>query len=141
MKDYRKIHAWHRSHKLVLQVYELTETFPAKEMYGLCSQLRRSAVSIPTNIAEGCGRTTGTELTRFVDISLGSLNEVEYLLFFEHRTQVCRGKGLFADFCGSCGNQKNAYSFCTDYSQEQRVANCQRAVESLAGIRLLDTGI
>lgn len=81
MKDYRKLQAWQKSHELVLQVYELTEKFPSKEMYGLTSQLRRAAVSIPTNIAEGYGRTTDIEIARFVDISLGSVNEVDYLLF------------------------------------------------------------
>jgi len=81
MKDYRKLQAWQKSHDLVLQVYELTEKFPAKEMYGLTSQLRRAAVSIPTNIAEGYGRSTDVEIARFMDISLGSVNEVEYLLF------------------------------------------------------------
>lgn len=80
MKDYRNIQAWQRAHKLVLLLYELTEGFPTKESYGLTSQLRRAAISVPTNIAEGCGRTTEMELTRFMDISLGSLNEIEYLL-------------------------------------------------------------
>jgi four helix bundle protein len=81
MKDYRKIRAWQESHELVLNVYQLTEKFPSKEIYGLTSQLRRAAVSIPTNIAEGYGRTTDAEIARFIDISLGSVNEVEYLLF------------------------------------------------------------
>jgi four helix bundle protein len=80
MKDYRKIVAWQKAHEVVLQVYELTEKFPTKEMYGLTSQLRRAAVSVPTNIAEGYGRTTDIELARFIDISLGSLNELDYLL-------------------------------------------------------------
>ena len=81
MKDYRNIQAWQRSHKAALLIYGVTYKFPSKEMYGLTSQLRRAAVSVPTNIAEGCGRTTETELARFMDISLGSLNEIEYLLF------------------------------------------------------------
>lgn len=81
MKDYRKIRAWEKSHELVLEVYAITERFPSKEQYGLVSQLRRAAVSIPTNIAEGYGRTTDIEIARFMDISLGSVNEVEYLLY------------------------------------------------------------
>jgi len=80
MKDYRKIIAWQKSHELVLQIYELTAKFPSNEIYGLTSQLRRAAVSIPTNIAEGYGRTSDIEIARFMDISLGSANEVEYLL-------------------------------------------------------------
>lgn len=81
MKDYRNIRAWQKSHELVLHVYHLTENFPSKECYGITSQLRRAVVSIPTNIAEGYGRTTDAEIARFIDISLGSVNEVEYLLF------------------------------------------------------------
>lgn len=84
MNDYRKIQVWQRSHKLVLQVYKLTRNFPAEELYGLTSQLRRASVSVPSNIAEGCGRSTQAELARFIDISLGSLNETEYLLFLSY---------------------------------------------------------
>lgn len=77
MKDYRNIRAWQKAHQLVLAIYRISETFPPKEMYGLTSQLRRAAMSIPTNIAEGYGRSTDTEIARFFDISLGSVNEVE----------------------------------------------------------------
>jgi four helix bundle protein len=80
MKDYRKIFAWQKAHQLVLQIYKITEVFPSREQFGLTSQLRRAVVSIPTNIAEGYGRTTDIELARFIDISLGSANETEYLL-------------------------------------------------------------
>jgi four helix bundle protein len=57
---------------LVLRIYELTEKFPKHELFGLTSQLRRAAVSVPTNIAEGYGRTTDVEIARFMDMSLGS---------------------------------------------------------------------
>ena len=87
MKDYTKIRAWQKSHELVLEVYELTEKFPSKETYGLTSQLRRAVVSIPTNIAEGYGRSTDSEIARFIDISLGSVNEVDYLLFLSAELQ------------------------------------------------------
>lgn len=66
MKDYRKILAWQKAHQLVLQIYKITEAFPSREQFGLTSQLRRAVVSIPTNIAEGYGRTTDTELARFM---------------------------------------------------------------------------
>lgn len=81
MKDFRKLQAWKKSHELVLQIYKLTEKSPSKEVYGLTAQLRRAAISIPTNIAEGYGRTTDAEIARFIDISSGSVNEVDYLLF------------------------------------------------------------
>lgn len=87
MRDYRKIQVWNRAHQFVLSVYKLTESFPAKEQYGLTSQLRRAVLSIPTNIAEGCGRSTEAEFSRFIDISHGSASEVDYLLL------VCQDLG------------------------------------------------
>ncbi|MEA1951837.1 MAG: four helix bundle protein [Planctomycetota bacterium] len=78
--DFRKIEAWQRAHHLTLQIYQVTINFPSDERFGLVSQLRRACASIPTNIAEGCGRRTISELARFVDIATGSASEVEYQL-------------------------------------------------------------
>ena len=80
MKDFRDLKIWSRSHQLTLQVYELTRSFPKEEIYGLVSQIRRSASSIPTNIAEGCGRNTDADFARFLDTSMGSASELEYQL-------------------------------------------------------------
>lgn len=80
MKDYRQLAVWDRSHQFALRIYEITKAFPREELFGITSQLRRAAVSIPTNIAEGCGRDSDAELKRFVDISHGSASETEYLL-------------------------------------------------------------
>ncbi|MGG7666080.1 four helix bundle protein [Dyadobacter sp. BHUBP1] len=80
MRDFRKYEVWRISHEFVLDVYIKTRTFPANETYGVTSQIRRASVSIPTNLAEGCGRTTDLEFARFIHISLGSAHEVEYLL-------------------------------------------------------------
>ncbi len=80
MRDFRSIRAWEKAHQLVLAVYAGTKTFPREEIYGLTSQMRRSASSIPTNIAEGCGRTGDAELARFCQISFGSASELEYQL-------------------------------------------------------------
>jgi four helix bundle protein len=80
MRDFRKYEVWRISHEFVLDVYALTRKFPQNETYGITSQIRRASVSIPTNIAEGCGRTTDSEFARFIHISLGSGHEVEYLL-------------------------------------------------------------
>lgn len=96
MKDYRKIQAWQKSHELVLQVYKTTEVFPAKEIYGVTSQVRRAAMSVPTNIAEGYGRSTDSEIARFMDITLGSLNEIEYLLYLSVDLKYC-AKQAFDD--------------------------------------------
>jgi four helix bundle protein len=80
VKDFRELKVWEKAHRLVLSVYRSTNNFPAREQYGLTSQLRRSAVSIPTNIAEGCGRHGDAELARFLDIAFGSASELEYLV-------------------------------------------------------------
>jgi four helix bundle protein len=80
MKDFRDMKVWHKAHLLALRVYKVTESFPREEVYGLTSQIRRAAVSVPTNIAEGCGRNTDTELARFMEIASGSASELDYLL-------------------------------------------------------------
>jgi four helix bundle protein len=80
MKDFRKLKVWEKAHNLTLSVYQLTAEFPKEEMYGLTSQIRRSCASIPTNIAEGCGRDGDAEFGRFVQIVMGSASETEYHL-------------------------------------------------------------
>jgi len=71
--------------ELALKIYKLTETFPKEELFGLTSQLRRAALSIPTNIVEGYGRKSKREFAQFINIALGSLAETEYLLDFSKR--------------------------------------------------------
>jgi four helix bundle protein len=81
MKDYRKLVVWERAHRLVLCIYQETGTFPREEQYGLTSQIRRAAVSTPTNIAEGCGKSTQLDFARYLQNAFGSLQEVQYLSF------------------------------------------------------------
>jgi four helix bundle protein len=78
MRKYHSLEIWKRSHQFTLDVYGLTRSFPKEELFVLTSQLRRSASSVPTNIAEGCGRKSNTELSRFLQIALGSAAESEY---------------------------------------------------------------
>ena len=80
MRDFKRLAVWEKAHQLTLSVYDATKNFPAPETYGITSQLRRAASSIPANIAEGCGRDGDVELARFLRIAMGSGNEVEYLL-------------------------------------------------------------
>lgn len=80
MKDFRKLKVWEKAHQLVLLLYGATRKFPVDEQYGLTSQIRRSAVSIPSNIAEGCCRSGDVEFARFLQIALGSASELEYQL-------------------------------------------------------------
>jgi four helix bundle protein len=80
VKDFKELRVWAESHKLTLQLYQVTRGFPREEIYGLTSQIRRAAASIPANIAEGCGRRSDGELTRFLQIARGSASELEYHL-------------------------------------------------------------
>ena len=84
MKDFRQLQIWERSHQLTLQIYRITRGFPAEERYGLISQMRRSSSSVPTNIAEGCGRSSDLDFARFLDHSMGSASELEYQLILSH---------------------------------------------------------
>ena len=80
MKDFRQLKVWEKSHQLALTIYRITASFPREETYGLASQIRRAASSIPSNIAEGCGRDGDPELARFCIIARGSASELEYAL-------------------------------------------------------------
>ena len=79
-KGFRKLIVWQRAHQLALLTYKLTENFPKAEIYGLTSQLRRAAVSVAANIAEGYGYGRRGQTGRYLDIAQGSLSEVEYYL-------------------------------------------------------------
>jgi len=80
LKDFKELKIWHKAYDLALVIYEASRSFPREEMYGLTSQLRRAAVSIGANIAEGCGRRSDGELVRFLQIARGSASEVEHHL-------------------------------------------------------------
>jgi four helix bundle protein len=82
MVPYERFDAWKMSHQLALRVHGLTENWPVQEKYGLTAQIRRAALSAPTNIAEGSAKRGPREFRRYLDISLGSLSEVSYLLRF-----------------------------------------------------------
>ncbi|MBR6490137.1 MAG: four helix bundle protein [Muribaculaceae bacterium] len=77
MQKYSNLDIWKKSYSLALQIYGITKDFPNDEKFGLTSQLRRAAVSIPTNIAEGAGRATTKDFANFIQIAIGSSNEVE----------------------------------------------------------------
>jgi four helix bundle protein len=80
MKNFRDLKVWEKAHALVLTCYDATKPFPREELFGLVSQIRRAASSIPANIAEGCGRRGNAELHRFLQMAMGSANELEYHL-------------------------------------------------------------
>ena len=91
--DHKDLEVWKKSFELVCYIYKITKTFPEEERYGLTSQIRRSAVSIPSNIAEGCARTTNKETLRFIDIACGSVAELETQLLLSERL------GYISDSC------------------------------------------
>jgi four helix bundle protein len=89
--DFKKLEVWQLAHKIACEIYHETSNFPKTEAYGLTTQLRRSAASIPANIAEGCGRRGDLEFSRFVRISLGSATELEYHLLLSRDIGLLNG--------------------------------------------------
>lgn len=84
-RDHRKLRAFELADELVIDVYRATARFPPAELYGIVSQMRRAAVSVPTNIVEGCARRTQKEFVHFLVTAFASLREVGYLIGLSHR--------------------------------------------------------
>ena len=82
MMAYGRLDAWKTAHEFAVAVYRTTQSFPKSELYGLTSQIRRAAFSVPANIAEGSAKRGSTEFRRFLDVALGSFAEVSYGLVF-----------------------------------------------------------
>jgi four helix bundle protein len=78
MRNYKDLLVWEKAHCLTLDVYKITLSFPKEERYGLTSQIRRAAASIPANLAEGCGRRSDGEMGRYIQIAMGSGAELSY---------------------------------------------------------------
>ncbi len=87
MRNSQELAIWQRGHLLTLKIYSVTKNFPKDEMFGIISQMRRSSSSIPTNIAEGCGRNSNPEMKRFSVIATGSASELEYQLILSKDLQ------------------------------------------------------
>jgi four helix bundle protein len=85
MRDHRNLLAFQLADELALLVYRETTGFSKEEMFGLTSQIRRAAVSVASNIAEGCGRSTDTDFLKFLDMANGSLRELQYQISLAHR--------------------------------------------------------
>ena len=86
MQDFTKLQVWQKAHNITINVYKLTAQMPDDEKFGLISQIRRSSISIESNLAEGCGRDSDKEFARYIDISMGSS--------FELRCQLIIAKDL-----------------------------------------------
>lgn len=98
MQDFHQLKVWEKAHAVVVEICTATKRFPKEEIYGLTSQLRRSAASVPTNIAEGCGRGTQKELAQFLQVAMGSASEVEYLLVLANDRNYLEDKS-YSQFC------------------------------------------
>ena len=108
---YADLKVWQRAMDLVYSVYEVTQTFPKHELYGLVSQLRRAAVSIPSNIAEGKGRLTRKDLNLFLCHARGSLHELEtQLLIAQHLGYVSQAEAeRLAEHCKEVGRMLHGF--------------------------------
>ena len=95
-KMYENLDAWKEATDLAVRIYEITRIFPKEEIYGITSQVRRAAVSISSNIAEGAGRKSRKDFQQFVHVASGSLNEVKSLLYICFRLQLIK-PGLYEE--------------------------------------------
>ncbi len=106
MNRYEKLDVWHKAIELTKDIYHLSNQFPEDEKFGLISQIRRAAVSIPANIAEGSGRNSNKEFNHFLGIASGSCSEVETLLFIDEPLNFV-GKKEFDDIIVNTGHIRN----------------------------------
>jgi four helix bundle protein len=97
IKSYKDLLIWQKGIKIVFLVYQLVKSFPQEELYALSSQLKRAAVSIPSNIAEGYGRNTDKSFSHFLDISRGSLFEIETQLLLANELGFVKNQNLYKE--------------------------------------------
>ncbi len=88
MRDFKKIIAWQKAHKFVLEIYSLAKEFSNNDIDGIAKQLRKASVSIPSNISEGCGRNSKRELYDFLEIAMAATSEVEYLMLLSKDIEI-----------------------------------------------------
>jgi four helix bundle protein len=120
MRDFRGLRVWQEAHRLTLAIYSASSRFPVDERYGLTSQMRRAASSIPTNIAEACGRRGDADQSRFFQFAMGSACEVEYQLLLALDLQIL------------------TEAQCKPLSQ--MVVDVKRMLSGLTGFRMADGG-
>lgn len=111
MHNFRELKIWNRAIELVVDIYKITSGFPEAEKFGLTNQMRRAAVSISSNIAEGCGRNSDKELVRFLSISQGSSNELETQVMIASRLNFISKEAADAIISELNENQKMTRKF------------------------------
>ena len=94
MHNYKELRVWEKAVDFAVDVYKSTETLPSDERFGLTSQIRRASISIPNNIADGCGRNSENELNHFFTISVGSASEVDYLFTTFERFRIYKSNTI-----------------------------------------------
>ncbi|MEO1263957.1 MAG: four helix bundle protein [Bacteroidota bacterium] len=92
--NFKKLEIWKRSRAFVKEIYLTTKKFPKEELFGLTAQIRKAVISIPSNIAEGCGRSSNAQLVHFLDISIASNCEVETQLYVSYDLEYVSEKDL-----------------------------------------------
>lgn len=111
MRNFRELEIWKESMSLTREIYTHTGQFPKAEQFGLISQIRRSSISIPSNIAEGCSRFSQKEFTRFLEVALGSLFELETQITLSKEIG-CLEESKFERLCSKIKTlQKRIYAF------------------------------
>jgi four helix bundle protein len=116
-KRFTDLTVWQKAHAFVLSIYCLTVSFPKTEIYGLTSQLRRAAVSIPANIAEGFKKRSGAEKVRFMNIAQGSLEECRYYLILTNDLRYANTEGL-SNQLDEVGRLLSGYSKAITYNSQ-----------------------
>ena len=91
MRNHRDLQVWNKAYALTLEIYKVSRSFPKEELYGLTSQMRRAAISVGANLAEGCGRRSNAEMGRFVRIAMGSAAELD------HHLLLCKDLGFLSE--------------------------------------------
>ena len=126
MQDYRKLKVWEKAHQLTLSVYECTLRFPREELYGLTAQMRRSAYSIPTNIAEGAGRAGNADFARFLQMAFGSACELEYQLLLARDLKYL-GRETYEELSGGATEIKKMLGALLDKVRKEPLAAAAKA--------------
>lgn len=109
MRDFRNLEVWRKGHELAVAVYTATSDFPKGERYGVTSQMRRASVSVPANIAEGCGHGSEAEFGRYLQLANASASELQYLFILAGDLGYLQGKG-YADLSTSITELKKMLS-------------------------------
>ncbi|MBI1761129.1 MAG: four helix bundle protein [Acidobacteria bacterium] len=132
-RDFMKIKAWQLADDLVVAVYGTTKTFPREELFGLTSQLRRAAYSVPANIAEGANRSSKKDYLHFLSIAAGSLAETRYFLHLSNRLGYLADAN-YQQFCAQAEETSKTLSGLVAAIQKELVIQATKLILLLLGL-------